>query len=324
MPDWNDVLKEIHTTIALHNNQAQLQNQAAQGAVDVIRRKYLQALRDKTGRNVIAYYSGFLSKPDAPMLGITDEDKNGLMMAVHSIGGQERRRGLDLILHTPGGSIAATESLVDYLHKMFGNDIRAIVPQIAMSAGAMIACSCKEILMTRHANLGPIDPQLGSLPAYGVKEEFERACKEVKEDSSKIPIWQAIIGRYGPTFLSQCENAIDWSKKFVEKQLEQVMFHADPKAKEKAKKIVRQLTDYRGNKTHARHIHFEELQTMGLKVSLIEDDQDFQDVVLTVHHCFMHSLMNTPAFKMIENHKGSAFVKQQLIQQMMVQAVPKN
>ena len=58
---------------------------------------------------------------------------------------------------------------------------------------------------------------------------------------------------------------------------------------------------------------------MGLKVSLIEDDQNLQDVVLTVHHCFMHTLMNTPSFKIIENHKGSAFVKQQVIQQIVMQ-----
>jgi ATP-dependent protease ClpP protease subunit len=318
MPDWNDVLKEIQGTVAQHSALAQQQNQAAQAALDTIRRKYLQALRDNTGRNVIAYYSAFLSKPDAPMLGITDEDKNGFMMAIHSIGSQDRRRGLDLILHTPGGSIAATESLVDYLRRIFGKDIRAIVPQIAMSAGTMIACSCKEILMSRHANLGPIDPQLGNLPAYGVVEEFKRACKEVKKDSTRIPIWQAIIGRYGPTFLSQCENSIAWSKKFVEKQLEQVMFDGEGDAVGKAKKVVRRLTDYRGNKSHARHIHFDELKDMGLKVSLIEEDQEFQDVVLTVHHCFMHSLMNTMAFKMIENHKGSALVKQQLIQPMLI------
>jgi ATP-dependent protease ClpP protease subunit len=322
MPDWNDVLKEIQGTQAAHAAQVQLHTQASQGALDTIRRKYLDELRSNTGRNVIAYYSGFLSKPDVSMSEITDEDKNGFMMAVHTLG-QDRRRGLDLILHTPGGSIAATESLVDYLHKMFGNDIRAIVPQIAMSAGTMIACSCKEILMARHANLGPIDPHLRGYPAYGVKAEFKRACREVKSDGSRIPIWQSIIGRYGPTFLSQCENAIDWSKQFVEQQLEKVMFEGDPRAKAKAKRIVKKLTDYRGNKTHQRHIHFDELHDMDLKVSLIEDDQDLQDLVLTVHHCFMHSLMNTTAFKMIENHKGSAFVKHQAVQQIMMQAVPK-
>src|SRR5215472_15832854 len=113
---------------------------------------------------------------------------------------------------------------------MFGNDLRAIVPQIAMSAGTMVACSCREILMARHTNLGPIDPHLRGLPAYGVKEEFRRAVKEGKKDPAMIPIWQSIIGRYGPTFLSQCENAIDWSKKFVESQLQHVMFEQDANA----------------------------------------------------------------------------------------------
>lgn len=298
---------------------AQQAHAQAQGALDLVRRKYLQALRDNTGRNVIAYYSGFLSKPDIAQTEITDEDKNGFMMAIHSIGSQDRKRGLDLILHTPGGSVAATESLVDYLRQMFGKDVRAIVPQIAMSAGTMIACSCKEILMARHANLGPIDPHLRGLPAYGVQEEFKRAVKEVTKDPGTIPIWQSIISRYGPTFLSQCENAIEWSKILVEKQLQDVMFDGDPKASQKAKAIVRKLTDYRGNKTHHRHIHVEELQKMGLNVKRIEDDQTLQDVVLTVHHCFMHTLMNTPTFKIIENHKGSAFVKQQVVQEMIVQ-----
>lgn len=325
MPDWNDVLIEIQKTVAQHAGQAQRENLAAQAALDTIRRKYLQALADSTGRNLIAYYSGFLSKPNLPLSEITDEDKNGFMMTVHTIGGQRRRRGLDLMLHTPGGSIAATESLVDYLHKMFGNDIRAIVPQIAMSAGTMIACSCREILMARHANLGPIDPQFRGLPAHGVQQEFKRACDEVKQDPTKIPIWQSVIGKYGPTFLSQCENAIEWSKEFVENQLEAVMFAGDKKARAKAQKIVRLLTDYRGNKSHGRHIHFEELQKMGLKVSLIEDDtQHLQDLVLTVHHCYMHALMNTTCFKIIENHKGSAFVKHQAVGQVVMQAQPKN
>src|SRR5262249_52143366 len=149
---------------------------------------------------------------------------------------------------------------------------------------------------------GPIDPHLRGFPAYGVKEEFKRAIREVSSDPATIPVWQAIISRYGPTFLSQCENAIDWAKEFVETQLKEVMFEGDPQAGKKAKKIVRQLTDYRGNKTHQRHIHYDELVAMGLKVTRIEDEQAFQDVLLTVHHCFMHTLMNTATFKIIENH----------------------
>jgi len=301
VPNWNEVLNQIQT-------YASRAEAAAKGAVDVVRREYLQKLHQHTGRNVIAYYSAFLSKPEVQSE-INDEDKNGFMMAVHRL---ERDKGLDLILHTPGGSIAATQSIVNYLHKMFRSDIRAVVPQIAMSAGTMIACSCKEILMTKHSNLGPIDPHLRGVPAYGVITEFRRACREIKRDASKIPVWGSIIRQYPPTFLSQCENAIKRSNEFVSEQLESVMFARRKDAKHNAKAVVRRLTDYRGNKAHDRHIHIEECKQMGLRVIDVEQDQTLQDLLLTVHHCYMHSLMNTASFKMIENHLGVAFVKQKV------------
>ena len=71
------------------------------------------------------------------------------------------KRVFFLVLHTPGGDIAATESLVDYLYSMFGHNTRVIVSQISMSAGAMIALSAKEIMLDKHSNLGSIDPQMG-------------------------------------------------------------------------------------------------------------------------------------------------------------------
>lgn len=301
MPNWGQVFQEIQNETA----RGMFQSNAA---MSTVRRKYLVQLHKSTGRNIIAYYSGFLSKP-LVRSDINDEDKNGFMMAIH---GLDRKKGLDLILHTPGGGIAATQSIIGYLQKMFQNDIRAIVPQIAMSAGTIMACCCKEVLMSeKHANLGPIDPHLDGFPAYGVIQEFKRALRETKKDPSAIPIWQAVIGQYYPTYLSQCENAIKGSNRFVTAQLRKVMFHKDAKALAKARAIVKRLTDYSGNKGHDRHIEFDECKTMGLKVTAIESKQDFQDIVLTVHHCYMHSLMNTPAFKIIENQDGVAFIKQQ-------------
>lgn len=292
--------------------------------INVVKTRYLQELSRHTGRNVIAYYSGFLSKPGISGTEINDEDKNGFMMTVHEL---HREKGLDLILHTPGGGIASTQSIVDYLHKMFRTkqgdspDIRAIVPQIAMSAGTMIACSCREILMGKHSNLGPIDPQMRGIPAYGVLVEFERACKEVKADPSKTPLWQSIISKYHPTFLGQCKNAIDQSNTFVTKQLQNVMFKGQVGAKRRAEKIVKNLSHYNKNKTHERHIPFEECQQLGLNVRLIEDTKDehghnddkLQDLVLSVHHCYMHLMMNTPVFKSIDNHNGVGMSKQQQI-----------
>jgi ClpP class serine protease len=166
------------------------QVQRAGTTFDIVRRSHLAQMFNKTKRNVIIYYSGWLQKPflrSVPnaRLDINDSDKDGFMAVIH---GMDRNLGLDLFLHTPGGESAATESLVDYLRAMFGNDVRAIIPHLAMSAGTMIACSCNKIIMGKHSSLGPIDPQLLGLPAHGIIEEFERARREIRRDSSRIAV----------------------------------------------------------------------------------------------------------------------------------------
>ena len=82
----------------------------------------------------------------------------GFMTVINKL---DRKLGLDLILHTPGGEINATEALVNYLRYAFDGDIRALIPHQAMSAGTMISLACKTIVMGAHSSLGPIDPQVG-------------------------------------------------------------------------------------------------------------------------------------------------------------------
>lgn len=133
MPNWSEVLHEINGLVASGNKTA----------LDVVRRKYLAQMYNHTGRNVIAYYSGWLQKPNTSEITINDKDKNAFMVTINKL---DRTKGLDLILHTPGGDLAATESIVDYIHSMFGDNVRAIIPQISMSAGTMIALSCKSMM----------------------------------------------------------------------------------------------------------------------------------------------------------------------------------
>lgn len=291
MPNWGEVLKEIQVC-------------EFRDPLDRIRRKYLKALADKTGRNVIAYYSGWLQHPDVSNTAVGDDDKNALMAAVH---GLDRSKGLDLLLHTPGGDLAATESIVDYLHKMFGDKIRAIIPQLAMSAGTMIACSCREILMGKQSNLGPIDPQFGGIPAHGVLKEFEEAIEAAKNDPASIPIWQVVVGKYHPTFIGECRHALKWSSEMVQAWLERSMFQGKKNAKALAAKAVVYLGDHDSTKSHARHIPIEEAEKL-LKIIRLEDDNELQDLVLTVHHSFMHTFANSLAVKIVENHVGSAMM----------------
>lgn len=293
MPSWNEVLTEI-----IGSQQV--------GGVDSVRRKYLAALHAKTGRNVIAYYSGFLQKPGYSLSHVNDDDKNGFMNAVYDM---DRSLGLDLILHTPGGDMAATESIVDYLRKMFGTNIRAVIPQMAMSAGTMISCACSSLLMGKQSNIGPFDPQFGGIPAYGVLEEFERAVEHVKKDPAAIPIWQAIIGKYHPTFLGSCEKAIEHAADMVGMWLVSGMFKDDANAVARADQVVKALNDHKGTKTHARHLHADDAKGFGLVVEDLEADHELQDLVLTVHHSYMHTFASTPAGKIIENHAGAAIIQ---------------
>lgn len=274
-------------------------------------------------RNIICYYSGWLSKQKIEGIEITDEDKNGFMLCVD---GLDKTKGLDLFLHTPGGSVAATESLVHYLKEMFGNDIRAFVPQLAMSAGTMIACSCREIWMGKHSNIGPVDPQINGIPAYAVVREIETAYGEIQKDNFRQTIWHPVLSRYTPGFVQRCHWAIKASKDLVATFLQENMFSGLPaqEGRDRAEKVVEKLTDLVSDKGHDKHIHHKECKEMGLEVRMLEEpgQKKLQDLVLTVHHCFMHTLSNTPAFKIIENHMGRRYVKLEQQQIVLMQPQP--
>lgn len=184
----------------------------------------------------------------------------------------------------------------------------------------MIACACKVIFMGNQSSLGPIDPQLHGIPAHGVVEEFERAHEEISEDPSKIPVWQPIIAKYPPAFIGECEKAIEWANEMVTEWLKTGMFGGpDAEAQlETIANIVANLTDHALSKSHVRHLSLDTCKEIGLKVCRLEDDQPLQDAVLSVHHACIHTLGAKPAFKIIENHEGRAFI--QIAQQVAVQA----
>lgn len=295
MPNWNEVILEI---------QQEQQKNPKQNSLDTIRRKYLKKVSEITGRNTIAYYSGWLQKPQAAGTAVNDRDKSGFMLAINK---PDRTKGLDLILHTPGGDIAATESLVDYLYSMYDKDIRVIVPQISMSAGTMIAFASKEIVLGKHSNLGPIDPQMGGLACQAVLNEFEQAKEDIKKDPHSAALWQVIISKYHPTFLGACKQAIEWSEKMVSEWLKHNMCAGD---KTKVQKIIDTFANHSIQKSHARHISKTECKDVGLTITDLEDIQELQDAVLTTHHAFMHTFSNTFCVKIIENHNGVAYIEQ--------------
>lgn len=290
MPNWNEILGEL---------------QRVPSPFDTIRRKYLKQLFDYRDRNVIAYYSGFMTKSNAQTM-IQDSDKELFMTAIHNL---DKQKGLDLILNTEGGDIAATESIIDYLYKMFGKNIEVFVPQISMSAGTLMACMAKKIHMGLQSNLGPIDPQFNGISAKMVISEFEQAKKELSDPQNPNYLyWQIQLQKYPPTFLELCQKAVTWSEELARTLLLENMLCDTENKEDIAENIISQLTNPDTTYSHGRHIHIEQLDTIGLKINRLEGDQKLQDIVLSVHHSFMHTIQNTPAFKIVENHLGVATI----------------
>lgn len=302
MPSWGELLEELKPKTDTNGQQI------PPLSVDELRTKYISKLSQKTGRNVVAYYSGWLKPGKTQNIDINDSDITGFMNALK---GLDVAKGLDLILHTPGGNPTATEGIVKYLHSKFGNNIRVIVPQMAMSAGTMLACSAQTIVMGAHSCLGPIDPQYGGVPAYNIVNEF----KEAKEDLDKNPqaktYWELQLKKYPAAFFYSVVDAIALSSALVSEWLTRYMFEGEtPKeVAKKVKGIIGKLNA--NNRSHSRHFTFDFCKELGLKVEALEDDQELQELVLSVHHAFVITLDATPATKIIENQNGARFITTQ-------------
>jgi len=273
---------------------------------DTIRRRFIKDLSEYTGRDTIIYMSGFTSMK-APMIpptfqSITVEDIQGFMAALNGLKGEN----LDLIIHSPGGSLEAADQIVQYLRSKYKH-IRAIIPQNAMSAATMISCACDEIIMGKQSAIGPIDPQITlpgphgqfTAPAQSILDDFEKAKLSIIEDPRSAPLWINRINSLPPGILNICTNTISNAKSKVERWLNEYMF-ADSEDK-KGAEIAEWLGNASVHKTHGRPIGIALAKSKGLIVNALEDDQLLQDKVLSVFHACAVTLDVTPVIKFIEN-----------------------
>jgi hypothetical protein len=303
MPTWNQLLTEFDAV----DPEAKGQWMTDTFATWLDR---ASALRD--GKNVIVYGSAFLQKQDVPasFVSITHEDLNGLMAVIK---GMPCEQGLSLILHTPGGVTNATESLVDYLRAKFPA-IEVIVPTFAMSAGTMISMAADRILMGKHSQLGPIDPQIPtvagrSYSAQTIVDQFDAAKLDIAKDPIFAHAWAPILASLGPALLKESANALAYSEKMVANWLEKYMLSGDPDAATRSAEIAKYFADNSHHKSHGRRIGRDEAAGQGLVIEELEANQDLQEAVLTVYHLMTIWFEQTAATKMIWSSTGNQWLK---------------
>lgn len=172
---------------------------------------------------------------------ISIEDSEQVLRAIRST---PKDVPIDLILHTPGGLVLASEQIARALRK-HPAPTAVFIPHYAMSGGTMIALSANEIWMDENAVVGPIDPQIGSYPAASIIQAVEQKPIERVADTTLI---MADVARKA---IRQVEDAV-------------ANLLSDKFSEEKARELARALTE--GRWTHDYPIRCDQLEAMGISV----------------------------------------------------------
>jgi ClpP class serine protease len=188
----------------------------------------------------------FLGFPVLRYIDVNDSEE--VIRAIHMT---DRDMPLDLILHTPGGLVLASLQIAQAIKKHKGK-VTAFVPHYAMSGGTLISLAASEIVMSEHAVLGPVDPQLGKYPAASILKAVARKPVTELEDETLI-------------LADQAEKAIIQLRESVKELLQGTPSNG------KVDELARLLSE--GTWTHDFPITYERAKLLGLPVtSDISDD----------------------------------------------------
>jgi len=302
MPTWGTIIEEI-----------QEEQDTRASSFDEVRRKYLSKVHEETGNAVILYSSGWNEvDADSPQVSITDSDLQGFMETISNI----ESDSLDLILHSPGGSTEVAEQIVCYLREKFDN-IRAIVPQSAMSAATLMCCAADEVIMGRHSSLGPTDPQMliptetgrRWVPAQTIVDQFKEIDEKI-QNGEEIAHYTPILSQYDPGLKKEAQNAIELTNELAEEWAEKYMFRGESNASRKASNLSNYLSNHDNFLSHNRRISMGKIQdNTEMKIQELESNQTLQDAVLSTFHAATATHDHRQFTKIIENHHGEMYGK---------------
>ena len=123
-----------------------------------------------------------------------------------------------LILNNLGGQIEPAYLISQTCKKTAKNKFIVCVPRKAKSASTLLALGADEIHMGMMSEIGPIDPQIGGLPALGLGNSLEYIAKIV----TKYPSSSAMFSQYLSTklelnVLGYCERVSESATQYAER-----------------------------------------------------------------------------------------------------------
>lgn len=214
--------------------------------VRISNKNYINKLESLRESKVIT----LIQKRRAPtLLGLFFSEKIGIEESeklLREIRNTPEDKPIDLILHTPGGLVIASEQIAEALVSHEGK-VTVFVPHYALSGGTLVALAADEIVMGSHAVLGRIDPQILGLPASSIQKVMERKNIERIDDKTII-------------LADTAEKSLNQIKNFIFELLSKNEY-----SQELISKIIEELTS--GKYTHDHPLTLNKAESTGLRVS---------------------------------------------------------
>jgi len=175
------------------------------------------------------------------MPGIDTEVRDAIEM------NRNKKRKLAIILQTPGGVVEVVERMVDVIRNSY-EEVIAIVPDQAMSAGTVLALSADRIMMDYFSRLGPIDPQIAKdeklVPALAYLKQYEKLNQKAAEGSLTTAEY-AMLRQLDVGELYQFEQARELSVELLIKWLSQYKFKNWKKMETSRKRVTESIKQTR-------------------------------------------------------------------------------
>lgn len=286
--------------------------EASQGRTtrqELIRR--IENFDQRKRRRLLTYVANI----DHPSSSLTAADIVPLGDALASLGKVDN---LDVLLHTTGGSGDMAEKFVEMCRSHCRFELRVIVPNMAKSAGTLIALGADAILMGYCSELGPIDPQItivvGDVPQMvsawtfiHARDELQRKVEQALAAGENADVYLQQLATIDVVFVTHCEQLMTFAKQLVRKFVFN-RYGKNDAARERADKVVSFLSNVEEHISHGRLILARELQrhcVPPLQVQELSEEDALWQLLWELYVRFEVFLKQTQAAKLIETAEVS-------------------
>jgi len=294
--------------------ELQQAQQGTQSRQELIRR--IETHDPSRSRRLLLYIANI----DHPASALTPDDVVPLGDALSQMGKVDN---LDLMLHTLGGSGDVAEKIVEMCRSHCEGEFRVIVPNMAKSAGTLIALGADRLVMGYCSELGPIDPQIEIVVGNArqlvsawtfihARDVLEQKVNEAIAKGENPSAYLQQLAAIDPVFVTHCEQLMSFAKqlgrKWIAGRLE-LQGQSEQQAEQLADKVIDFLSNVEEHITHGRLILARELIqhcVPPLEVVELSEEDDFWQLLWELYvRCEVFLKLEPPKAKLIETSEVS-------------------